>query len=1210
MFSAQRVSRVVSLLAIAATALTQACSDAASPGVSSDNSTQLTFAVSPTSVVAANECATPASGWIFCDDFESDRLSRYFEVDNAAGRFARTAGTGWGGSTGMRGTYDATQSSAGRLSLAFGKVPDSYFRTVDAGVAKYRDVFWRFFVRREPGWVGNGAGGLTRATIFASSNWSQAMLANASSDATDSRYLRIDAFSGTDAGGRVQTLGYNDAAHLRSLASLRSATPIDDPTGVGQWVCYEFHVRLNDNGKSNGVYEFAVNGQVSARRTGLNWVGRYSAYGINALNLENSGSGVATGNARTIDNLVVSTSPIGCGIVSSSASLATISVALDSASLTVPHQAQATATLRDSNGNVMAGSVTWSSSNAAVATVSSAGVVTAIGAGTANIIATSGGKSGQAAINVVVPPAPVALVTVSLAANSVLVGGTTQATATTRDAGGNVLTGRAITWTSSNTAVATVSSAGLVTGVAAGSADIIAISEGKSGQATLSVTAVTVPVASVTVSLAASSLAPGGTTQATATARDANGNVLTGRALGWSSSNGAVATVSASGVVTAVAAGSANIVATVEGKTGQAAVTVAAPIVPVASVTVSLGASSVTAGATTQATAVTRDANGNVLTGRAVAWSSSNSAVATVSAAGVVTAVAAGSANIIATSEGKSGQAAITVTTPIVPVATVTVSLAASSVTAGGTTQATATARDANGNVLTGRSVTWSSSNTAVATVSSTGLVTAVVAGSASIIATVEGKVGQATLTVAAPVVPVATVTVSLAASSVTAGGTTQATATTRDANGNVLTGRAIAWSSSNTAVATVSAAGLVTAVTPGSANIVATSEGKSGQAAVTVLAVPVATVSVSLGAGSLTVGSTTQATATTRDANGNVLTGRTVTWSSGNSAVATVSSSGLVTAAAAGSANIVATSEGKSGQATLTVTSTPPPPPPTTLFEEKFEDTNLSGRGWYDLVGTPPLSTTEHISGSTRSLQVAYAAGATTPSPSPQGRHLFTPTNSVYLRYWVKYSSNWVGSGKSYHPHEFYFLTTEDDMWSGLASTFLTTYVEANFQNGVGTAVLASQDAKNIDATRIGQDLTNVTENRGVAGCNGNPDGTIGDCYQSGGVYYNGRTWRSASPVFQATAGAGYKGDWHMVEAYFKLNSIVNGKAQPDGVAQYWFDGQLVIDRQNAYLRTAAHPNMQFNQLIFGPYIGDGSPVAQTMWVDDLLVGTSRPTP
>lgn len=169
-------------------------------------------------------------------------------------------------------------------------------------------------------------------------------------------------------------------------------------------------------------------------------------------------------------------------------------------------------------------------------------------------------------------------------------------------------------------------------------------------------------------------------------------------------------------------------------------------------------------------------------------------------------------------------------------VATVSVTLAKSGILIGETTTGTATLKDATGTVITGRTVAWSSSTTSVATVSSTGVVTGVGAGTSVITATSEGKTGSATVTVTAPV---ASVTVTLAASSIIAGSTTQATAVLKDASGNVLSGRTVTWSSATTSVATVDANGLVTGVSSGTSVISATSEGKTGTATVTVTANP-----------------------------------------------------------------------------------------------------------------------------------------------------------------------------------------------------------------------------------------------------------------------------------------------------------------------------------------------------------------------------------
>src|SRR5437867_9341571 len=184
-------------------------------------------------------------------------------------------------------------------------------------------------------------------------------------------------------------------------------------------------------------------------------------------------------------------------------------------------------------------------------------------------------------------------------------------------------------------------------------------------------------------------------------------------------------------------------------------------------------------------------------------------------------------------------------------------------------------------------------------------------------------KTDTATVAVTCPV-PVASVSVTPATATVPVGQTRQLSATPQDANGSPLSGRTIAWSSDNTTVATVSASGLVTAKVAGSAKITATSEGQSGTSSLTVTTVPVASVSVSPASASVAVNQTTQLTATPKDANGTPLTGRTISWLSGTTGVATVTGSGLVTGVTAGSAVITATSEGKSGAANITVTVAP----------------------------------------------------------------------------------------------------------------------------------------------------------------------------------------------------------------------------------------------------------------------------------------------
>ncbi len=248
-------------------------------------------------------------------------------------------------------------------------------------------------------------------------------------------------------------------------------------------------------------------------------------------------------------------------------------------------------------------------------------------------------------------------------------------------------------------------------------------------------------------------------------------------------------------------------------------------------------------------------------------------------------------------------------------------------------------------------------------------------------------------------------------------------------------------------------------------------------------------------------------------------------------------------------------------------------------------------------------ISEKEHVKGSRASAEFHFPLGAVTPVSGAAMRHLFTPSVGVYVSYDIKHSESWTGSNRPYHPHEFHLLTTEDDSYSNLAFTHLTAYIEEN----EGFPQMSIQDGANVDQSRVREDLTAVTENRSVAGCNGDSDGYgDGDCYPRDGKYWNGKTWRAKKAWYTDNPGKYDKNAWHHVEAYFKLNSIKDGKGIADGVIRYRFDGETVFDVQNAVMRTGTHPDMKFNQFVIAPYIGDGSPVDQTFWLDNLILRTS----
>jgi len=271
-------------------------------------------------------------------------------------------------------------------------------------------------------------------------------------------------------------------------------------------------------------------------------------------------------------------STVGRGVVyidsaggSTSVSVTGVSVSPATLSVAVGATAPLGATVTPSNATNK--TVSWSSSNTAVATVSSSGVVTGVSAGTATVTATTvdGGKTASAAVTVTSTTIPVTGVTVSPTTASVAVGSTTALTATVAPANATVKT---VTWTSSDTAVATVNGSGVVTGVAAGSATVTATTQdgSKTASSAITVTTSTIPVTGVTVSPTTASIAVGATTALTATVAPAN---ATNKTVTWSSSAPAVATVSATGVVTGVSAGSATITATAQGgATASSAITV------------------------------------------------------------------------------------------------------------------------------------------------------------------------------------------------------------------------------------------------------------------------------------------------------------------------------------------------------------------------------------------------------------------------------------------------------------------------------------------------------------------------------------------------------------------------------------------------------------------------------------------------------------
>ena len=255
------------------------------------------------------------------------------------------------------------------------------------------------------------------------------------------------------------------------------------------------------------------------------------------------------------------------------------------------------------------------------------------------------------------PPRPTTITVSPATTELTALGATGQFSAEVRDQNGQAMAGATVTWASSAAAVATVNASGLVTAVANGTAPITATAGSASGSATVTVAQ---EVSAVAVTPDTATVLEGDTLRLAATATDANGQVVTGVEFAWASGDTAVAVVDASGLVTGVGAGQAQVTATAAGLTGRATLTVVAPVpttIAVTPDTVLLTA----VGQTAQLTAEVRNQAGRVMDGVQVAWSSADPAVAVVGSSGLVTAVGSGAVIVTARSGEASGDALVTV---------------------------------------------------------------------------------------------------------------------------------------------------------------------------------------------------------------------------------------------------------------------------------------------------------------------------------------------------------------------------------------------------------------------------------------------------------------------------------------------------------------------------------------------------------------------
>lgn len=631
---------------------------------------------------------------------------------------------------------------------------------------------------------------------------------------------------------------------------------------------------------------------------------------------------------------------VACGGTSSTTTtgggqprLKSIQVTAANLSLVTGTTEQFTATGTYSSGGPqdLTSSATWSSSNSAVATISSGGSVTAKAQGSTTITATSGTVSGSATLTVTATLVSIAVTPV----NPSIAPGTTEAfkaTGTYSDSSTQDITDT-VTWSSSAAGVATISNGvstqGVATAVAHGSSTITATLGTISNSTTLTVT--NGVLQSIVVTPANSTVALGTVRQFTATGTYLDGSTTTTQDITdivtWSSSSVSVASITISGATTALKTGTTTITATLGAISGNTQLTV--NVANLSSIAIQPGDTTIAEATTVQFSAVGTFSDGSTrnITNQ-VTWSSSNTAVATILNS-TATGVSSGDSTIMATLNSVSDSVTLTVSNATIQSISVTPSN--SSIAAGTQLAFTATGvfSDSSTQNIT-NNVTWSSSNTAFAKVSNTagsnGIVTAVGTGSVTIKATFGSKSGSAPLTINSA---------TLTSISLTPTTFLLAPASTKqyDAVGNYSDGSTYLlnveadWNSSSTTVATVTSYGLVTGQSAGTASITASMGSiTSNSANLIVSSSPLVSLAVMPGTASVPETIETPFTAIGTFGNGSTqdLT-ESVQWTAAPASVATISnvggSIGVATGVSVGNATITAIFAAQVGTASLSVT-------------------------------------------------------------------------------------------------------------------------------------------------------------------------------------------------------------------------------------------------------------------------------------------------
>ena len=632
-----------------------------------------------------------------------------------------------------------------------------------------------------------------------------------------------------------------------------------------------------------------------------------------------------------IGMLILASLNFGCGGAGNSShtggttlpTILSLQISPSSTSIGVGSTQQFKAALRYSDGTTsdVSGSAIWLTSDATIVSISGSGLASAVNAGTVNISAQSGAYHASASLAVTGAASNLQSIAISPAASSIPVNTNEQFTATGvyTDGSSADLT-NLVAWSSSSTAVATISASGMANAVASGSTNISAALAGVTSSTTLTATAPSISY--ITVTPVGLTLGIGINQQfvATATYSDGSSSDLSS-GVTWTSSSASVASVNASGLATTLAAGATTITATVGSFSDNSVLTVVAA--HLTSISVSPASSSIAAGTNEQFTAVGNFDDGSTQLLTSLNWSSSATGVATVDGNGVATSVGTGTTTITATSGGISGTAALRVSGATL--VSLAVTPANASMAVGTTAQfaATGTFSDSSTQDLT-HSVVWSSSTPAVATIAASGLATSVSSGSSTISATYGTVSGSTGLTVSTAYLVGIVITPANPRIAVHTSIRFTATGTFSDGStGGNLAG--VSWKSSKPNLAQVRSTGIAHGKKTGSVTIKASASGVSGTTTLTIGTGTLQSLAVTPANSTCSAGSSQQFAATGTFSDGST---QDITlnshWSSGSASVATIangqSGAGLAQCHAAGTSVIGANSAGTTNSTSMTV--------------------------------------------------------------------------------------------------------------------------------------------------------------------------------------------------------------------------------------------------------------------------------------------------